>query len=79
MVKRIVVLVMVIIIILVGIIINWSLLYKNEIYDMSKISENIMINENDINEVNISNAIKQEETEIKKNNSMEMGFGFDYG
>ena len=69
MVKKIVVLVMVIIIILVGIIINWSLLYKNEIYDMSKISENIMINENDINEVNISNAIKQEETEIKKNNS----------
>ena len=57
MVKKIIVLVIVIVIILVGIIINWSLLYKNEIYDISEISENIMINENDINEINISNVI----------------------
>lgn len=69
MVKKIVVLVIVIIIILVGIIINWSSLYKNDIYDVSKISENIMINENDTNEVKISNVIEQEETESKKNNS----------
>ena len=66
MVKKIVVLVIVIIIILVGIIINWSSLYKNDIYDVSEISESIIFDENVKNEVNISNVIEQEETESKK-------------